>query len=116
MARRAVIFLLLCSPCALLISVPLCFEGAMLSCERKGVRIFGKSVVERLAHVKTMAFGKTGVITDGRFRVTDVFPDGVSEEELQSVAGAAESHTRNPIGEALRQAGAWTKDTAELIV
>lgn len=111
--RRAVIFLLLCSPCALLISVPLCFEGAMLSCERKGVRIFGKSVVERLAHVKTMAFGKTGVITDGRFRVTDVFPDGVSEEELLSVAAAAESHTCNPIGEALRQAGAWTKDTAE---
>ena len=111
--RRALLFLLLCSPCALLISVPLCFEGAMLSSERKGVRIFGKSVVERLSRVKTMAFGKTGVITDGRFRVTDVFPDGVGEEELLGVAAAAESHSRNPLGEALRQAGAWTKETAE---
>lgn len=111
--HRAVILLLLSSPCALLVSVPLCFEGAMLSGERKGIRIFGKSVVERLAHVKTMAFGKTGVITDGRFRVTDVFPDGVSEEELLGVAAAAESHSRNPMGAALRQAGGWTKDIAQ---
>lgn len=110
--RRALIFLLLSSPCALLISVPLCFEGAMLSAERRGVRIFGKSIVERLARVKTMAFGKTGVITDGRFEVTDVFPDGVGEAELLGIAAAAESHARNPIGEALRRAGGWTRDTA----
>ena len=111
--RRALLFLLLSSPSALLISVPLCFEGAMLSAERKGVRIFGKSVLERLSHVKTMAFGKTGVITDGKFRVTDVFPDGVGEEELLGVAAAAESHARNPMGEALRQAGGWTRDIAD---
>ena len=110
--RRALILLLLSSPCALLISVPLCFEGAILSSERRGVRVFGKSIVERLARVKTMAFGKTGVITDGRFEVTDVFPDGVGEAELLGIAAAAESHARNPIGEALRRAGGWTRDTA----
>lgn len=111
--RRAVIFLLLCSPCALLISVPLCFEGAIVCAERKGVRIFGKSCIERLAHVKTMAFGKTGVITDGRFRVTDVFPDGVSEQDLLRMAAAAETRARNPVSEALRDAGGWTKELGE---
>ena len=111
--HQAVIFLLLCSPCALLISVPLCFEGAIVCAERKGVRVFGKSCIERLAHVRTMAFGKTGVITDGNFRVTDVFPDGVGEMDLLAMAAAAESHSRNPVGEALRQAGAWTKETGD---
>ena len=111
--EKAAIFLLLCSPVSLLISVPLCFEGAVLSAEREGMRLFGKSCVERLAHVKTMAFGKTGVITDGHFHVTDVVPDGVSEEELLSIAAAAESFSRNPIAEALRQAGAWTKEVGE---
>ena len=108
--RQAVIVLLLCSPCALLISVPLCFEGALVCSERRGMRVFGKSCVERLAKLHTMVFGKTGVITDGRFRVTDVFPDGVSERELLAIAAAAESHSLNPIGEALRQAGGWTKE------
>ena len=111
--HQAVIFLLLCSPCALLISVPLCFEGAIVCAERKGVRVFGKSCIERLAHVRTMAFGKTGVITDGNFRVTDVFPDGVGEMDLLAMAAAAESHSRNPVGKALRQAGAWTKETGD---
>ena len=110
--RRALLFLLLCSPNALLLSVPLCFEGAILSAEREGMRIFGKSVVERLAHLRTVVFGKTGVITDGRFRVTDVFPDNVTEEALLSVTAAAESNSRNPMAEALRQAGGWTKETA----
>lgn len=110
--RRAVIFLLLSSPCALIVSVPLCFEGAMLSAERRGVRVFGKSIVERLARVKTMAFGKTGVITDACFEVTDVFPVGVGEAELLGVAAAAESKARNPIGEALRRAGGLTREVA----
>ena len=110
--RRALIFLLLSSPCALLISVPLCFEGALLSAERRGVRVFGKSIVERLARLKTMVFGKTGVITEGRFEVTDVFPVGVGEAELLGVAAAAESHARNPIGEALRRAGGCTSEIA----
>ncbi len=109
--RRAALFLLLCSPSALLISIPLCFEGALLSAEREGMRVFGKSVIERLARAHTMVFGKTGVVTDGRFQVNDVFPDGVSEEELLSVCAAAESHSANPMAEALREAGGWTKET-----
>ena len=111
--HRAVVFLLLCSPCALLISVPLCFKGAIVCAERKGVRIFGKSCIERLAQVRTMAFGKTGVITDGRFRVTDVFPDGVSEQDLLRMAAAAETRARNPVSEALRDAGGWTRELGE---
>ncbi len=111
--RCAAAFLLLSSPCALLISVPLCFEGAVVCSERKGIRIFGKSCIERVAHVRTMAFGKTGVITDGRFRVTDVFPDGVSEQDLLRMAAAAETRARNPVSEALRDAGGWTREIGE---
>ncbi len=111
--RRAALFLLLCSPSALLVSVPLCFEGALLSAEMEGIRVFGKGVIERLARVRTMVFGKTGVITDGRFQVSDAFPDGVNEEELLTLAAAAESRSLSPMAEALREAAGWKPEDAD---
>ena len=111
--RRAVIFLLLSSPAAPLITIPLSFLGALLSAGRKGVLLKGKDVVERLARTRTVVFGKTGTITEGKYTITDVFPSGVSENELLMVAAVAESHSRHPIALALKQAAGWTREMGE---
>ena len=114
--RRMVIFLLLTSPAAVLVTVPLAFQGALLSAGRRGILIKGKHVVEKLARSKTFVFGKTGTITEGKYTITDVFPSGVSEKELLMVAAVAESHSRHPIALALKQAAGWTRDMGESVL
>ena len=114
--RRMVIFLLLTSPAAVLVTVPLAYRGALLSAARRGILIRKKNVVEKLALSKTFVFGKTGIITEGKYTVTDVFPSGVSEKELLMVAAVAESHSRHPIALALKQAAGWTHDMGESVL
>lgn len=111
--HRAVVLLLISSPSAVLISVPLAYVGALVCSARNGILVAGKNRVEKLSRVGTMVFGKTGTLTEGIYTVTDVFPDGVSERALLSVAAAAESHSRHPIARALKQAAGWTGEMGE---
>lgn len=111
--HRAAVLLLISSPAALAISVPMTYTGALACASRHGILAKGKERIEQLARVKTMIFGKTGTITDGKYVITDVFPHGVTERELLSVAAAAESYSRHPIAVALKQAAGWTKEVAD---
>ena len=111
--RRATVFLLVASPSTAVISIPLACLGAELSAAAQGILSKGNDCFEVLARVKTMIFGKTGTITEGRYTITEVFPRGVSASDLLSVAAAAESFSRHPIGAALRRAAGWTPEVAE---
>ena len=113
---RAAILLLLCSPSAAVISVPLSYLGAMMRAKRRGIRIKSALLVELFSKATTFLFGKTGTITEGKYTITDVFPNGVSEQDLLKVAAAAESYSRHPIGEALKQAAGWTSDMLDSVM
>ena len=111
--RRMIILFLISSPGALLLSVPMSYLGALVCAVRHGVLVRGKDRIELLAKVKTMVFGKTGTITDGKYVITDVFPHGVTERELLTVAAAAESFSVHPIADALKRAAGWTPEIAQ---
>lgn len=111
--RRAAIILLLTSPSSLVISVSVSYLGAHLSALRQGIVFKSRAAVDKLSHTAIMAFGKTGTITEGNFTVTEVFPvGGISEQQLLTVTAAAESRSRHPIAQCLRQAGGWTEELA----
>ena len=105
---RAALLLLLSSPSALALSVPMAFRGAVMACAGKGVLVKGQDSVETMARTKTAVFGKTGIITEGQCSITDICPDGVDERELLAVAAAAESYSTHPIALALKKAAGWT--------
>lgn len=114
--RCAVIFLLSASPSALMISVSLACLGGEMSGIFNGILSKGHDCLEILSQTKTMVFGKTGTITGGRFEITGVFPNGCSAEDLLAVAAAAESHSRHPIAQLLKDAANWTPDVAENVM
>lgn len=91
-------------PCALVISVPLTFFGGIGGAARKGILIKGANRLEELARVQTVVFDKTGTLTNGKFKVTVVHPDHMSEQELLSLAAAAECYSDHPISLSLKQA------------
>ncbi len=96
--ERALIFLVVSCPCALVISVPLSFFGGIGGASRQGILIKGAEYLEMLARTHTMVFDKTGTLTRGSFCVSDVFPvDGVQEEQLLTLAASAESQSTHPI-------------------
>ena len=109
----AVLFLLLASPSALVISIPLACLGAEMSGVRQGILSKGHDCLEVLARTKTMVFGKTGTITEGNYSISGVFPNGVRDEDLLSVAAAAESYSHHPIATMLKKAAGWTPEVAE---
>lgn len=106
----ASLILLLASPSPLLLSVPLIFEGGMCSAFRGGLYVRDKAALEALYHVKAVAFGKTGTITDGRFQILGVEPVGVDAETLLETAAAAEAPFRHPIARAIKAAAAWDQE------
>ncbi len=101
---RAMTFLVVSCPCALVISVPLSFFGGIGSAARRGILVKGATDLENLAKVKTFVFDKTGTLTDGEFAVTAIHPHKMSEEELLDVAALAESHSTHPIAESIEHA------------
>lgn len=105
--KRAAVILLLSSPSALVLSVPLAYRGAIQNAAKNGVAIKAQEKIADLARTKTMIFGKTGTVTTGEYTITDVFPDGVEAKDLLSIAAAAESHSQHPIAVALKQAAGW---------
>ncbi len=102
--RRAAVLLIAAFPGELLASVPLAFYGSTGCMAKNGVFVKAFRFLETLATAGTMVFDKTGTITEGRFAVTDVFPEGISEQELLSIASTAEQLSPHPIALALREA------------
>ena len=101
---RALTFLVISCPCALVISVPLSFFGAIGGASKKGILIKGSNYLETLAQVDTFVFDKTGTLTKGTFAVTEIKSETEAQDELLRLAAKTESHSTHPIAVALRSA------------
>jgi Cd2+/Zn2+-exporting ATPase len=101
---RALMFLVVSCPCALVISVPLTFFGGIGGASRKGILVKGSNFLDTLSRVKTVVFDKTGTLTEGVFEVTAVHPEFIDEKELLHLAAHVERHSTHPIAAALRNA------------
>ena len=102
---RALTFLVISCPCALVISIPLTFFGGIGGASRCGILVKGGNYLEALAHTGTAAFDKTGTLTKGVFKVTQTAPaPGVAADELLEQAALAESYSSHPISKSLREA------------
>ena len=101
---RALMFLVVSCPCALVISVPLTFFGGIGGASRKGILVKGANYLDILSKVDTVVFDKTGTLTHGRFAVEAVHPDMCDEHQLLHLAAHVEHFTTHPIGAALRDA------------
>ena len=104
---RALMFLVISCPCALVISVPLSFFGGIGKASRNGILVKGSSALEHLASIKTAVFDKTGTLTKGVFMVTEVHsedPESLSEEDLITLAAHAETYSNHPAAVSLKKA------------
>lgn len=111
---RALTFLIVSCPCALVISVPLSFFGGIGGASRKGILVKGSNWLEALSRLDTVVFDKTGTLTEGVFEVTAVHPEMIGEKELLHLAAHVERLSTHPIAEALRRAYANEKDECEV--
>ena len=112
---RALVFLVISCPCALVISIPLTFFSGLGVCSRHGVLVKGSNYLEALAQMETAVFDKTGTLTQGQFTVTEVHPIFMAEHELLYYAACAESISNHPIAEAIRKANqqSFTADVVQ---
>ena len=101
---RALMFLVVSCPCALVISVPLTFFGGIGGASRKGILVKGANYMDVLAKIGTVVFDKTGTLTHGQFAVTAVHPEKCDERHLLHLAAHVEHYSTHPIGAALRDA------------
>ncbi|MBV1758261.1 MAG: cadmium-translocating P-type ATPase [Dethiosulfatibacter sp.] len=101
---RALTFLVVSCPCALVVSIPLSFFGGIGGASRKGILVKGSNYLEALAEAEIIVFDKTGTLTKGVFNVQEVHPEGVSKEELLELTAYAESYSNHPISSSLKQA------------
>lgn len=118
---RALMFLVVSCPCALVISVPLTFFGGIGGASRKGILIKGANYMDMLSKIDTVVFDKTGTLTHGQFAVEAVHPDMYDEHHLLHLAAHVEHYSTHPIGAALRDAfpdeatdGCIVSDTEEI--
>ena len=112
---RALIFLVISCPCALVISIPLTFFGGIGAASRKGILIKGSNYIEALNKVNCVVFDKTGTLTKGVFKVTDIIvKNGYSKEELLGYAAVAESYSNHPIAISIRDAFKGPLDSDKL--
>ena len=100
--HRALIFLVISCPCALVISVPLSFFGGIGGASKCGILVKGGNYLEVLANTEIVVFDKTGTLTKGVFNVTAIHPDIISENELVETAALAESYSNHPISNSLK--------------
>jgi Cd2+/Zn2+-exporting ATPase len=110
--RRALIFLVISCPCALVISIPLSFFGGIGGASRCGILVKGSNYLEALANAEIVVFDKTGTLTKGNFRVSAIHPEQISEKRLLEMAALAESYSDHPISKSLREACAQKIDNA----
>lgn len=102
--NRALIFLVVSCPCALVISVPLTFFGGIGGASRNGILIKGSNYMDALANLSTVVFDKTGTLTHGQFEVEAIHPENYDAQKLLHMAAHVEHFTTHPIGAALRDA------------
>ena len=102
--HRALIFLVVSCPCALVISVPLSFFGGIGGASRAGILVKGGNYLEVLAKADTVVLDKTGTLTRGEFRVSGVYPTAVTEGELIEIAAHGEMYSDHPIARSVREA------------
>lgn len=115
---RALTFLVVSCPCALVISVPLSFFGGLGRASSMGILIKGSNYLEALKKCRAIVFDKTGTLTSGGFFVTEVNPEGTQKGELLKIAASAESFSNHPVSAAVKEAYAGellqAEDVAEL--
>ena len=117
---RALTFLVISCPCALVISSPLSFFAGIGGASREGVLVKGSNYLEQLSKVKTVVFDKTGTLTKGVFEVTAIHPEEMDEKELLHIAAHAERYSNHPIADSLKEAyenendGCEVKDVEEM--
>ena len=102
--RRACTFLVISCPCALVISVPMSFFGGIGAASRKGVLVKGSNYLEALSQMDTIVFDKTGTLTKGEFKVSQLNPVSMKEEELLEMAAYAECYSDHPISRSILEA------------
>lgn len=113
--RRAMVFLVISCPCALVISVPLSYFGGIGGAAAKGILIKGSDSLEQLSACQTVVFDKTGTLTDGVFTVMQVCPaDDVREEDLLFFAASAEMHSAHPLAKAVCAASARAQEPQQV--
>lgn len=99
--NRALIFLMVSCPCALVVSVPLSFFGGIGGASKEGILIKGANYLEMLSKIDTVVFDKTGTLTKGSFAVNAIHPKSITEAKLLDIAAAAESYSTHPVGESI---------------
>ena len=112
--ERALIFLVVSCPCALVVSVPLSFFGGIGGASRQGILIKGANYLEALAAVDTVCFDKTGTLTEGRFEVEAVHPQELPPDALLDLAAAAESYSGHPVAQSILRAHEGDIDKSRL--
>ena len=111
---RALSFLVVSCPCALVISIPLSFFGGIGGASKNGILIKGSNYLEALASLETIVFDKTGTLTEGVFDVQKISPVGLTEEELLEIATLAEWYSNHPIAKSIKKA--YNKNAEEVKV
>lgn len=113
--RRALVFLVISCPCALVISIPLTFFGGIGAASKHGVLVKGSNYLEALNSVSTVVFDKTGTLTKGVFKVTDILPvKGFASEQVLEYAAQAESFSNHPIAKSILSA--YGKDVDQEVI
>ncbi|MDC7287639.1 heavy metal translocating P-type ATPase [Blautia schinkii] len=115
--QRALTFLVISCPCALVISVPLSFFGGIGGASKCGVLVKGSNYLEALARTETVVFDKTGTLTKGSFAVTGIYPyenSGISREELLELAAYAENDSSHPISRSIKNAYGKSMDASRI--
>ncbi len=111
---RALAFLVVSCPCALVLSIPLSFFSGIGGASKKGILVKGANHLEDLAKTQTMVFDKTGTLTKGVFKVQEIQPQGISKEELLELTAYAESFSNHPISSSLKEAYGRDIDTSKI--
>lgn len=112
--HRALIFLVISCPCALVISVPLSFFGGIGGASRQGILVKGGNYLEALAKTQVVVFDKTGTLTQGVFQVSTIHPEFLEEGQLLEMAALAESYSDHPISRSLREANGTKLDSSRV--
>ncbi len=112
---RALNFLVVSCPCALVISIPLSFFGGIGGASKQGILVKGSNYLEALAQAGVVVFDKTGTLTQGRFAVTAVHPEGMEEKELLELAALAEQFSTHPISRSIVTAWGGTPDQGRAV-
>lgn len=111
---RALSFLVVSCPCALVISIPLSFFGGIGGASKMGILIKGSNYLEALANTETVVFDKTGTLTEGIFKVQDIYAEGIEKDELLRIVAHAENYSNHPIAKSVKKA--YNKEIDENII